>query len=286
MRDALKSVLDQDYPGPLEAIIVYDKSNPELSLESREARRTVTVISNTRTSGLAGARNSGVLAAHGDLVAFCDDDDTWMQTKLSTQVRALQAVPKAQFATTAMLVNSDGRTSPRLAGTTCVRYVDLLRSRMAMLHSSSFLARRDALLQDVGLVDETLPQSMAEDWDLLLRAAKVRDIVNVDLPLVKVRWGATSYFADQWALRNEAQLWLMDHYPDILNDRVAAGLCYGKLAFGEAIQKNRSAAFNWARHAFRSNWREPRTYIAAGVAMGLVPARPLLQKLSEHGHGI
>lgn len=286
MLAALRSVLEQDYRGLLEVIVVYDKSTPERSLETTGRLRTVRTIRNNRTPGLAGARNSGVLAAHGDLVSFCDDDDTWSKEKLSTQVLALLAEPGAQFATTAMLVDSDGRTSPRLAGTNCVRYKDLLRSRMAMLHSSSFLVWRHALLHDIGLVDETLPQSMAEDWELLLRAARLRDIVNVDLPLVNVRWGVTSYFANQWLLRNQAQLWLMDHYPDMLEDRIAAGLCYGKLAFGEAVQRNRRAAIRWAIRAFRSNWRELRTYIAAGVVTGLIPPHLLLQKLSKRGRGI
>ena len=37
-----------------------------------------------------------------------------------------------------------------------------------MLHSSSFLVWREALVDEIGLVDESLPQSMAEDWELLL----------------------------------------------------------------------------------------------------------------------
>lgn len=286
MREALFSVLAQDYDGPIEAIIVFDKSEPDFSLVQGDSYRTVRVIRNVRTPGLAGARNSGILAATGDLVSFCDDDDSWTESKLSIQVGALIAEPESQFATTAMLVNYQGRTSPRLAGVGTVGYTDLLQSRMAMLHSSSFLVWRSALLHEIGLVDETLPKSMAEDWDLLLRAARSRSIVNVDQPLVNVRWGSTSYFADDWALKNEAQIWLMEHYPEMLKNRTAAGLCFGKLAFGEAAQRNRAAALQWAIRAFRTNWREPRTYVAIGVVLGILSPARVLQQLSKHGHGI
>lgn len=286
MREALVSVLGQDYLGDIEVIIVFDKSEPDRSLSQETEGRLVRVIPNSRTPGLAGARNSGILAASGELVAFCDDDDTWTTSKLSLQVAALMAHPTAEFATTAMLVKYEDHESPRLAGTEVVTFAELIRSRMAMLHSSSFMARRASLTGEMGLVDEEMPRSMAEDWELLLRAAKRHPIVNVDQPLVSVRWGSTSYFASQWALRNEAQLRLIDKYPEILQDRRAASLRYGKLAFGEAAQDHRRAALRWARKAFVADPRQPRTYIAYMVAMRIMKAEWILRRLNERGHGI
>lgn len=286
MREALAAVAEQDYEGCIETVIVFDKADPDYSLERLDGQRMVRTIRNERTPGLAGARNSGVLAARGSVVAFCDDDDKWLPNKLTAQIDALGSDPEAEFVTTAMLVNFEGNTTPRLAKQGRVSFNDLLRSRMAMLHSSSFLVRRDALIHGIGLVDETLPRSMAEDWELLLRAAKRRPILNVDEPLVDVRWGTTSYFADQWALRNEAQLWLMKRYPEMLSDRMAAAFSYGKLAFGEAAQGHRKQAVSWAVKAVRANWREIRTYLAIGVVLRVVPPNYLVRKLNERGHGI
>jgi glycosyltransferase involved in cell wall biosynthesis len=286
LREALTSVVSQDYGGRIEVIVVFDNSDVDESLPCEYRSEDVRIINNTRSPGLAGARNSGVLAATGSIVAFCDDDDKWLSGKLGCQVDALVANPHAEFSTTAMTVNFNGRMTPRFAHAESVRYEDLLRSRMAMLHSSSFLMWRDALLNDIGLVDERLPRSMAEDWELLLRAAKRQPIVHVDRPLVDVRWGATSYFADQWDIRKRAQLFLMDRYPDKLMDPIAAGLSYGKLAFGEAAQGHRRSAFRWAWKAFRANWREPRLYLASVVALGIVPAPFILHQLNQRGRGI
>src|SRR5687768_5277454 len=67
LRRALESVLAQDYAGDLRAVVVFDRAEPDPSLASDR----VTVIANTRDPGLAGARNSGILALDTDLVAFC-----------------------------------------------------------------------------------------------------------------------------------------------------------------------------------------------------------------------
>ena len=46
-----------------------------------------------RNRGLAGARNSGIAAAAGELIGFCDADDLWEPWKLQAHVRHLDATP-------------------------------------------------------------------------------------------------------------------------------------------------------------------------------------------------
>ena len=204
----------------------------------------------------------------------------------SAIVRALLARPGAPFATTSMVIDYENRSIPRLAGRDEVHHIDLVRSRMAMLHSSSFLVDRQAMLDRIGLVDETMPGSMAEDWDLLLRAAKVHPIVHVDEPLIRVQWGPTSYFADRWEARNAARMWMLEHHPDITTDPTGAGLTYGKLAFGHAMVGERREALRWAGRALRANWREPRTPLALLVASGLVSGQWIVDQLNRRGRGI
>jgi glycosyltransferase involved in cell wall biosynthesis len=286
LRRALDAVLAQQYAGGIEVIVVFDRSSPETCLEQGRPGRVVRVLANTRTPGLAGSRNTGILAAGGDLVAFCDDDDVWLPGKLERQVHALAEQPWAEFCTTAMTVDCAGRLTPRLAHTGQVTHEQLVRSRMAMLHSSSFLVDRAALVEGIGLVDETLPQSMAEDWDLLLRASAREPVLHVDEPLVRVTWGATSYFAQQWQVRNESQLWLLAHHPAMRRDRVGAAHAYGKLAFGCAAQGRRHDAVRWILRSWRTNWREPRAYLALAVTVGLVRWDRLLAFLNARGHGV
>lgn len=286
LRAALDSVLQQDYPGRLEVLVVFDHTPPDLTLEQLGSPRQVRVLTNARQRGLAGNRNTGILAAESDLIAFLDDDDTWLPGKLTRQVSALLAEPTAQFATTAMLVDYEGGLHERRAGADRVQHRDLLRSRMAMLHSSSFLVWRTALVDEIGLVDESLPKSMAEDWELLLRASRTRPIVHVDEPLVRITWGASSYFSGQWAVRNAAQHWLLENYDEIAADPIAAGRAYANLAFGYAAQGERKPAASWARRAWRANWREPRTYLTLLVMTRVVSWQWLVRQLNARGRGL
>ncbi|WP_051750595.1 glycosyltransferase family 2 protein [Phycicoccus jejuensis] len=285
MREALASILGQDYPGRIRVQLVYDRSEPETELESAEPGREVAVTVNHRTPGLAGARNTGVLALDTELVAFCDDDDVWLEGKLRRQVELLVGSAGAEFVTTAMRVDYGDRSTVRLAERDVITVGDMARSRMAMLHSSSFVFRRDAMLDRFGLVDETLPRSMAEDWDLLLRAARSAPIVHVDEPLVGIRWGASSYFNDAWRDKNEAHTWLLANHPEIEADTIGAGLQYGKLAFGHAVLGERREALRWTWRCARRNPRERRWVLALLVCAG-VSGEWIQRELNRRGHGV
>ena len=69
----------------LETIAVIDH-NPDLLDRARRELPGVVVVPNLRSRGASGARNSGVAASHGDVVAFLDDDavasPSWLEAML------------------------------------------------------------------------------------------------------------------------------------------------------------------------------------------------------------
>ncbi len=282
LRAALAAVRAQDYPGEVRTVVVFDRSEPDVSL----AGAGVAVLANERTPGLAGARNTGILALDTDLVAFCDDDDTWLPGKLTAQVQVLQSAPGAEFASCGIVVEYDGTASPRLAGAAQVSYADLLRSRMVMVHSSTYLIRRDALLAGIGLVDEQIPGGQNEDWDLALRAARRHPIMQADDPLVRVAWGNSSFFATQWESKAAALRWMLERHPDIRRSRAGSARVYGQLAFAYACLGRRREAARWAVRALRQNWHERRVPFALAVASGAVSGGTVLRVLHQRGHGI
>jgi glycosyltransferase involved in cell wall biosynthesis len=281
LRKALEAVLAQEYEGDLRAVIVYDRAEPDLSL----AGDRVQVMVNTRTPGLAGARNSGILELDTELVAFCDDDDIWLPGKLAAQVEALAADPGAELASCGILIDFDDRRIARLAGTEQVTYDDLVRSRMVMVHSSTYVGRRSALIE-LGMVDEEIPGSQGEDWDLALRAARRHPIVNVDHAYVRVLWGRTSYYAQAWETKIAALRWFLDRYPEIGRSKAGGARVYAQIAFGYACVGRRRTSVRWAGRAFRANWREQRVPFALAVASGLVSGERVLLALHARGRGI
>lgn len=287
VRACLASITAQDYAGRVEIVVVFDGEPPDIGLVAEFATpdRPVRVLANARPGGLAGTRNTGLAALDSELVAFCDDDDAWAPEKLTAQVTRLHASPDAEMVTCAISVSFEGRRSVRLAGQDQIRHADLISSRMSMLHSSTFLFRRRALLSGIGPPEESIPGSQNEDWDLLLRAARRAPIAHVDRPLVAVLWGQSSYFSRQWDSRVSSLHWMLEHHPEIAADRTGAARVYGQLAFGYAVQRRRGLAVQWTARSLRARWREPRGLFALAVAAG-VPGEFVLARLHRQGHGI
>ena len=72
LQRAIRRVMEQTYAGEIEVVIVFDQSEPHPIEVDVPAGRTLTVIRNTeRNPGLAGARNSGVLATSGQRRMGC-----------------------------------------------------------------------------------------------------------------------------------------------------------------------------------------------------------------------
>jgi glycosyltransferase involved in cell wall biosynthesis len=285
MRKALASILAQDYPGPMQVLIVFDRAEPDLSLRAG-GERPVEVVANTRTPGLAGARNTGIMALQTDLIAFCDDDDLWTPGKLTAQVQRLIDDPAAEMATCAIEVEFRGGLSERLAGTDAVTINHLARSRMVMLHSSGFVLRRTALLGGLGLVAEDAPGSQNEDYDLCLRAARRHPIAHVDQPLIRVLWGSTSQFMHQYDTKISSLHWMLNRHPEIVADGPGSARIYGQIACWHAAKKERRQAMRFAGKALRRRWREPRAIIAIAAAGGVVRIETVLATLHKRGRGI
>lgn len=286
LREALAAIRKQDYPGRVETVVVFDQSDPDRELDCLDERRPVRVVANDRRTGLAGARNCGILALDTELVAFCDDDDTWLPSKLSAQVAALQEHPEAQLVCTGIQVRYDTTTVDRTLPMRHVRLPDLLRSRLTELHPSTFLIRRKALVDGFGLVDEQIPGSYAEDYEFLLRAARCAPLLNIDRVLVSVRWHRQSYFTSRWGTISTALTWLLDRYPEFADVPHGQARVSGQIAFATAAAGDRRGAVRWAGRTLRRNPREARAYLALVVASRTLSADRIMRQLHKRGKGL
>lgn len=94
LRRAVESVLYQKYSF-LEILIVNDDDDDDdktiLKIIKNFNDKRVIYFKNCRTKGANGARNTGILNAKGNFIAFLDDDDEWYKSKLETQLKCLRS---------------------------------------------------------------------------------------------------------------------------------------------------------------------------------------------------
>jgi glycosyltransferase involved in cell wall biosynthesis len=95
LRRALASALHQVAAGD-EIIVVDDGSTDDTEAIARSFGASVIYL-RTDHGGAGRARNAGIAAASGDLLAFLDSDDEWIPGKLAAQRRVMEALPDVLF---------------------------------------------------------------------------------------------------------------------------------------------------------------------------------------------
>jgi glycosyltransferase involved in cell wall biosynthesis len=283
LEQAVRSILGQSYPGPIECVAVFDQSPPSAVSATQSPGRRLRVTANTRRPGLAGARNTGIAESGSALVAFCDDDDQWDAGKLRLQVGLLEAA-SADFVACGVRIHHSGHVVARVPPPS-VRLSQLVRDRISALHPSTFVMRR-AALDAIGPVDEQIPGSFGEDYDWLLRAARRGPILAVQQPLVDVYWHPQSFFAERWRTIADALAYLLDKHPEFSGDPRGLARVQGQIAFAEAAMACRAAARRASMSALRNNPLERRAYLALAVAAGVVPATAIVRLANSRGRGI
>jgi glycosyltransferase involved in cell wall biosynthesis len=286
LRRAVAAILDQNYGGSIECIVVFDQSEITPIDVATGPTRQLRLVTNERSPGLAGARNTGISTATGELIAFCDDDDEWLPDKLAAQVQLLEAHPELVVAGCHItLVGRDSEVT-RQGQATSVAFDDLLASRIAELHPSTFIARRSMVTGTIGLIDEEIPGSYAEDYDWLLRAAKHGPIRLVDRPLVRVTFQTGSMFARRWDTIIAALTYILDKHPEFVRSRRGVARIEGQIGFAYAAAGRRREGLRWSLRALRRYPGERRAYLAAAVCAGVLPVDATLRIANRYGRAI
>ena len=95
LAESIESILAQPHR-PLEVIVVDDGSTDGTAAVIRSFGNHVLGVTQAN-AGPAVARNTGLAAARGELIAFNDSDDLWTPGKLALQMALLEAKPELDF---------------------------------------------------------------------------------------------------------------------------------------------------------------------------------------------
>ncbi len=284
LREAIAAIRNQDADAVIETVVVFDKEDPDTSLDSDDPRRPVRVIPNHRTPGLPGSRNSGVDAASAPIVGFCDDDDLWKPAKAGRQLELMRRTGAPTVGCAIEVVTSDRVIERRCTGT-AARIEDLVRSRIPEAYMSTVMVERDAFLGPIGPVDEAIPGGFSEDYDWWVRAARHAPVPLVTESMFQLRWGGQSYFRDKWVAMDQSLGYMLDVHPEFRTDRKGLARIEAQRAFARAASGDRAGSIALLRHAAMHNPTEPRLPFAALVAAG-VSGNRVMAALNRVGRGI
>ena len=171
LQRAINSVYSQTYKS-IELIVVDDASTDDTSLFCRKQSFRYVYISPKESRGGNYARNLGIRLAKGTYIAFLDDDDYWLPTKIEKQVELIRekknelvfCAKRFEFVEESDIkyvdvfpkfINS-GDLSNRILYTTVATTSDILVARNALF--------------EVGLFDESL--HFWQEYELMIRLAQ------------------------------------------------------------------------------------------------------------------
>lgn len=171
VKEAVDSALNQTHEN-IEVIVVDDGSTDSTKniLDSFIKNKRIKYFYQTN-KGLAGARDTGILSAKGDYIAFLDSDDVFLPQKITKQIQSLEDNSDFGVSYCDLLHFTD--EEPRRFFHHRYHYPSgqlfeaLLKKQF--INPLSVVIRR-SVLDKFGLFDEKLRRS--EDWELWLRLAR------------------------------------------------------------------------------------------------------------------
>lgn len=190
---SIRSVLDQTV-SDLELIIVDDGSTDRTAEIVAELQKTDDRIRCFRqdNSGQAAARNAGISRSRGELIAFLDQDDLWIQNKLELQIKEMN---KSQvdliFSNGYVFTGGDIKSEVMLFPTVEGRFSGAEMFRLLFMQNRipvlTALVRKEALSK-IGPLDEDPRYQNSDDYDLWLRlASHGADFLGLPDRLVRYR---------------------------------------------------------------------------------------------------
>lgn len=169
LRRAINSVLTQTFT-PIEIIVVDNASTDKTfeMIKDIQADR-LQYIRHQQNLGGPAARNSGIRAARAKFIAFLDDDDQWMPTKLEKQYQKMNEGPSSIGLVYAGAEVFD-EVRQKVTQVNKPQYKGNVHERLLLgtiLSSVSSVLVRKECFDRVGLFDESL--TSCQDWDMWLR---------------------------------------------------------------------------------------------------------------------
>lgn len=244
----LKNISAQTYDN-LEIIIIDDGSSDDtLRLVSEFRDPRVIYIKHRQNMGLATARNTGIKASSGDIIAFQDTDDLWLKNKVEESVKVFRLNRRISIVYSGSYRYQGGQKTYIPYSYISKKEGNVLESLLSgnFIPAISVCIKRECL-DKIGLFDESLPS--LEDWDILIRLAKKYQFIYIPKPLNLIYFSNDSLTANPTNFLKAEEILLKKHYVEFCNYPFLLAKRYGQLGFYHAFERNRIECFEYFRKA-------------------------------------
>lgn len=295
IRETMLSALDQTYTH-IEVVVVNDGSpdNSEQTVADLLRDPRIKYIKQ-RNQGVAAARNAGIRASTGELIAFLDQDDLWLPEKLALQVRCLGENPDVGLVHgNVRFVDKEGRriheredrwdVDARLATGRCFPVLFDM-NRLAML---TVCMRRECF-DMIGPLREDIPG--VDDYEYWLRLSRRYAFAHLERPLALYRLHGANESLVNWLPQHVKTLQAIDgifeQQPEARSEldsrRVGRRIHeLARLIGDDYYRRNlHTEARPYLRRALRYRPFTPSTYWE--LAVGALPSR-ILTSLRWYAH--
>jgi glycosyltransferase involved in cell wall biosynthesis len=186
LKEAILSVQAQTYSNT--EIIVVNNGSTDDSLELLKQFGSKINLIDQENLGQSGARNSGLKAAKGDLIAFLDADDYWERDKLEKQIPLITSQTQLVYSGISRFRDETRKVesilNPQFKGDCRQYFTDLSAVSIILSGESTSLFTRK-LLNLVGIFDPEL--NSASGWDFFRRCSILTQFDFVPEPLTNYR---------------------------------------------------------------------------------------------------
>lgn len=259
---AIKSVLVQTYQD-LELIIVDDASTDNTTDVVKKLNDPrIQYIRHETNKGGSAARNTGIKAARGQFIAFQDSDDEWLWGKLGKQVEIFDSCDNKVGVVYTGFLRWECQSAvyipqPQIK----IREGDISSQILLgnFVSTQTLLVRREHL-EKAGFFDEQLPR--LQDWELVIRLAKVCHFRLIDEPLVIVYSTPGNITSNKIAGLRALEIILEKHYSMLTNHPKALAIFLYAVGHQKCIHENVKDGRAYFIKSVKVNHRNIKVYIA------------------------
>jgi glycosyltransferase involved in cell wall biosynthesis len=217
---SIGSVLSQTYQN-FELIVVDDFStdNTEIVVKSFKDQR-IRYIQHEKNKGAVAARNTGIVAAKGQYIAFQDSDDEWLPSKLEKQMKIFFSAPKdvGVIYTDYWLIENGVKIFSRNLNHPVKEMEDNIHRsflRVNFVNLPTAIVKMECF-QKAGLFEE-LPR--LQEWGLWLRISKYYNFKSTNEPLLNAYRQTDSISHNEEANIKARKYLLAKYFKEISTDK-------------------------------------------------------------------